>query len=114
MVCCLNYSLHKSILVGIICPLTDLLEFVVIKHSGFRSDGTTVSTDNLFINKWNLDHYYDKVIPNIISKIDSIPDGTIIDPKMKEILNGTLTRPEQRINFDRKQHWPNRRKHSCK
>ena len=26
MVCCLNYSLHKSILVGIICPLTDLLE----------------------------------------------------------------------------------------
>ena len=28
MVCCLNYSLHKSIFVGIICPLTDLLEFV--------------------------------------------------------------------------------------
>ena len=28
----------------------DLLEFVVIKHSGFQSDGTTVSTDNLFIN----------------------------------------------------------------
>jgi hypothetical protein len=28
----------------------DMLEFVVIKHSGFRSDGTTVSTDNLFIN----------------------------------------------------------------
>ena len=28
----------------------DLLEFVVIKHSGFRSNGTTVSTDNLFIN----------------------------------------------------------------
>ena len=28
----------------------DMLEFIVIKHSGFRSDGTTVSTDNLFIN----------------------------------------------------------------
>ena len=28
----------------------DMLEFVVIKHSGFRSDGTTASTDNLFIN----------------------------------------------------------------
>ena len=28
----------------------DMLEFVVIKHSGFRSDGTTTSTDNLFIN----------------------------------------------------------------
>ena len=28
----------------------DLLEFIVIKHSGFRSDGTTTSTDNLFIN----------------------------------------------------------------
>ena len=28
----------------------DLLEFVVVKHSGYRSDGTTVSTDNLFIN----------------------------------------------------------------
>ena len=28
----------------------DLLEFIVIKHSGFQSDGTTVSTDNLFIN----------------------------------------------------------------
>mgnify|MGYP003653443434 CR=1 FL=1 len=28
----------------------DLLEFVVIKHSGFRRDGITASTDNLFIN----------------------------------------------------------------
>lgn len=28
----------------------DLLEFIVIKHSGYRSDGTTTSTDNLFIN----------------------------------------------------------------
>ena len=28
----------------------DLLEFVVIKHSGFQADGVTVSTDNLFIN----------------------------------------------------------------
>ena len=28
----------------------DLLEFIVVKHSGYRSDGTTVSTDNLFIN----------------------------------------------------------------
>ena len=28
----------------------DMLEFIVIKHSGFRSDGTTESTDNLFIN----------------------------------------------------------------
>ena len=28
----------------------DFLEFIVIKHSGFQSDGTTVSTDNLFIN----------------------------------------------------------------
>ena len=28
----------------------DMLEFVVIKHSGFQSDGTTTSTDNLFIN----------------------------------------------------------------
>ena len=28
----------------------DMLEFIVIKHSGFQSDGTTVSTDNLFIN----------------------------------------------------------------
>ena len=27
MVFCLNNSLHKSILVGIIYPLTDLLEF---------------------------------------------------------------------------------------
>ena len=27
VVCCLNNSLHKSILVGIIYPLTDLLEF---------------------------------------------------------------------------------------
>ena len=33
--------------------------------------------------------------------IDSISDDTIIDPKIKEILNGTLARPEQRINFDR-------------
>ena len=29
---------------------SDNLEFIVIKHSGFRSDGTTASTDNLFIN----------------------------------------------------------------
>jgi len=29
---------------------SDMLEFVVIKHSGYRSDGTTESTDNLFIN----------------------------------------------------------------
>ena len=28
---------------------SDNLEFIVIKHSGFRSDGTTASTDNLFI-----------------------------------------------------------------
>ena len=28
----------------------DMYEFVVIKHSGFRADGTTVSTDNLYIN----------------------------------------------------------------
>jgi hypothetical protein len=29
---------------------SDNIEFIVIKHSGYRSDGTTVSTDNLFIN----------------------------------------------------------------
>ena len=29
---------------------SDNLEFIVIKHSGFRADGTTVSTDNLYIN----------------------------------------------------------------
>ena len=29
---------------------SDNIEFIVIKHSGFQSDGTTVSTDNLFIN----------------------------------------------------------------
>tara|TARA_R100001594_G_scaffold1363_1_gene5879 strand:- start:56 stop:541 length:486 start_codon:yes stop_codon:yes gene_type:complete len=29
---------------------SDNFEFVVIKHSGFQSDGTTKSTDNLFIN----------------------------------------------------------------
>ena len=28
----------------------DMYEFVVIKHSGFQADGTTVSTDNLYIN----------------------------------------------------------------
>ena len=28
----------------------DMYEFVVIKHSGFQSDGTTTSTDNLYIN----------------------------------------------------------------
>ena len=28
----------------------DLLEFIVVKHSGYQADGTTVSTDNLFIN----------------------------------------------------------------
>ena len=28
----------------------DTIEFIVIKHSGFRADGTTVSADNLFIN----------------------------------------------------------------
>ena len=28
----------------------DMYEFVVIKHSGFQSDGTTASTDNLYIN----------------------------------------------------------------
>ena len=64
-------------------------------------DFTDVQGDYHFTNQQLLDHYYDKVIPDIISKINSIPDGTIIDPKMKEILNGTLTRPEQRINFDR-------------
>ena len=34
----------------LVTAAADLLEFVVIKHSGFQSDGTTVSTDNLFIN----------------------------------------------------------------
>ena len=28
----------------------DLYEFVIIKHSGYRADGTTKSTDNLYIN----------------------------------------------------------------
>ena len=28
----------------------DNIEFIIIKHSGFQSDGTTTSTDNLFIN----------------------------------------------------------------
>jgi hypothetical protein len=28
----------------------DTVEFLIIKHSGFRSDGTTTSTDNLFLN----------------------------------------------------------------
>ena len=28
----------------------DMYEFVIIKHSGFQADGTTVSTDNLYIN----------------------------------------------------------------
>ena len=28
----------------------DCIEFLVLKHSGFRADGTTVSTDNLFFN----------------------------------------------------------------
>ena len=28
----------------------DMYEFVIIKHSGFQSDGTTASTDNLYIN----------------------------------------------------------------
>jgi len=32
------------------CSASDMLEFIVIKHSGYRSDGTTESTDNLFIN----------------------------------------------------------------
>ena len=29
---------------------SDNVEFLVVKHSGFRSDGTTASTDNLFLN----------------------------------------------------------------
>tara|TARA_R100001082_G_scaffold64188_2_gene36120 strand:- start:2123 stop:2608 length:486 start_codon:yes stop_codon:yes gene_type:complete len=29
---------------------SDNIEFIVIKHSGFRSDGTTKSRDNLYIN----------------------------------------------------------------
>ena len=29
---------------------SDNYEFVVIKHSGYRADGTTTSTDNLYIN----------------------------------------------------------------
>ena len=29
---------------------SDMFEFVVIKHSGYQADGTTVSTDNLYIN----------------------------------------------------------------
>ncbi len=29
---------------------SDMFEFVVIKHSGYRADGTTTSTDNLYIN----------------------------------------------------------------
>jgi len=28
----------------------DCIEFLVLKHSGYRADGTTVSTDNLFFN----------------------------------------------------------------
>ena len=28
----------------------DCIEFLVLKHSGFQADGTTVSTDNLFFN----------------------------------------------------------------
>ena len=31
----------------------DMYEFVVIKHSGFQSDGTTASTDNLYFNFTN-------------------------------------------------------------
>jgi hypothetical protein len=34
----------------LVTAAADLLEFIVIKHSGFQSDGTTISTDNLFIN----------------------------------------------------------------
>ena len=29
---------------------SDMFEFVVIKHSGYQADGTTTSTDNLYIN----------------------------------------------------------------
>ena len=29
---------------------SDMFEFVVIKHSGYQADGTTVSEDNLYIN----------------------------------------------------------------
>jgi len=28
----------------------DCVEFLIIKHSGYQADGTTVSTDNLFFN----------------------------------------------------------------
>lgn len=28
----------------------DCVEFLVLKHSGYRADGTTVSTDNVFFN----------------------------------------------------------------
>ena len=29
---------------------SDNVEFIVVKHSGYRSDGITASTDNLFLN----------------------------------------------------------------
>ena len=64
-------------------------------------DLTDTQSDYYLTNQQLLDYYYGTLIPDIISKINSIPDCTIIDPKMKEILNGTLTSPEQRINFDR-------------
>ena len=31
----------------------DSIEFIVIKHSGFQADGTTVSTDNMYFNFTN-------------------------------------------------------------
>ena len=73
---------------------------VEFKNDAYR-DLTDTQSDYYLTNQQLLDYYYGTLIPDIISKINSIPDGTIIDPKMKEILNGTLTRPEQRINFDR-------------
>jgi len=56
-----------------------------------------IGTDNQQL----LDTYYRRNISDIRSEVNSIPDGTRINSKIKEILEGTLTRPNDRISFDR-------------